>query len=138
MNDGGNVETVDPDDVDTGTEPFDLGESIVLDDRTFIPGDDFLDDILNGQFEFPLEGETGPYVLYSRSGGTNSSYDLTDPFYEGATPNPGAEPSLETTSYENARNVALERLGEINPAFSICLPTIRNIHERNTFRGPNQ
>ena len=63
LNDGGNVETVDPDDVDTGTEPFDLGESIVLDDRTFIPPEDFLDAILDGRYEFPDDGEGGSYFL---------------------------------------------------------------------------
>ena len=63
LNDGGNIETVDPDNVDFGTEPFDLGESIVLDDKTFIPPEDFLDDILEGRYEFPLDGEGGPSFL---------------------------------------------------------------------------
>lgn len=47
-----------------GTPPFDLAEPIGLDDNAFFPkGDGFLDDILNGRFEFPAEGEEFAYFL---------------------------------------------------------------------------
>ena len=53
-------------DVDFGTPPLDIGEPIGFDDNTFFPKGEsgsFLDDILNGRFEFPLEGEGGSYFL---------------------------------------------------------------------------
>ena len=47
-----------------GTPPFDLGDPIGFDDNAFFPkGDGFLDDILNGQFEFPDEGQEFTYFL---------------------------------------------------------------------------
>ena len=52
-------------DVDFGTPPFDLGEPIGFDDNAFFPkGDRFLDDILNGRFEFPDDdSESGSYFI---------------------------------------------------------------------------
>ena len=44
--------------VPTGTPEFDLAEPIGFDDNALFPkGDGFLDDILNGRFEFPEDGE---------------------------------------------------------------------------------
>ena len=68
LNDGGSIEIFNPPDVDTGTEPFDLGESIILEDNTFFPKDGFLEALLNGRFEFPDEGERGSYFLAIEGG----------------------------------------------------------------------
>ena len=66
----GDVQIFAPPDVDFDSEPFDLGEPIGFDDNTFFPkGDGFLDDILNGQFEFPLDDEISfTYFNESSSG----------------------------------------------------------------------
>ena len=52
-----------PEQVDIGTEPFDLGETIRIDIETFPSGSQFLEDILDGQFEFPDVEEGGSYFL---------------------------------------------------------------------------
>ena len=50
--------------VPTGTPEFDLAEPIGFDDNAYFPkGDGFLDDVLNGRFEFPDEGE-GLFTLF--------------------------------------------------------------------------
>ena len=51
-------------DIDPSTPPFDLGEATRVVEK-FPNGDQFLDDILNGQFEFPNAEESGPYFLAS-------------------------------------------------------------------------
>ena len=52
-----------PDDVDTGTKPFDLGEATRIKPESIPDGNDFLEDILDGQFEFPDVEEVGYYFL---------------------------------------------------------------------------
>ena len=52
-----------PDEVMIGTEPFDLGELTQIDPESIPNGNEFLEDILNGQFEFPDTEEGGSYVL---------------------------------------------------------------------------
>ena len=64
----GDVQIFAPPDVDFDSEPFDLGEPIGLGDNTFFPkGDGFLDDILNGRFEFPDEDEV-TFSLFDAAG----------------------------------------------------------------------
>ena len=104
-------------DIDSSTPPFDLGEATQIDPESFPKSDDFLNGLLDGQYEFPNEEQGGSYILNS-----DTYYDLSDPFYEGAIENPGSEPSLETSSYENARNTALERLGEIDETNREAVP----------------
>ena len=50
-------------DVDFGTEALDLGEPIGLDDNTYFPKNGLLDDLLEGKYEFPDDGEGGSYFL---------------------------------------------------------------------------
>lgn len=52
-----------PDDVDTGTKPFDLGEATRIKPESIPDGNDFLERILDGQFEFPDVEESGSYFL---------------------------------------------------------------------------
>ena len=72
LNDGGNIETFDPPNVDFGTPPYDLGEPIGLEDSTFFPNkdDSFLRDLLDGKFEFPNEGEISFTYFNSIEGNT--------------------------------------------------------------------
>ena len=51
------------DEVGSGTEPFDLGAATEIDPKTLPQGNEFLEDILNGQFEFPDAEEGGSYFL---------------------------------------------------------------------------
>ena len=60
---GSDADIFVPEDVDTGTEPFDLGAATEIDPNTLPEGNDFLEDILNGQFEFPDAEEGGSYFL---------------------------------------------------------------------------
>ena len=79
---------------------------------TFPQRDEALEDILNGGLF--LGGEETPQGVYF----VEISYDPTDPFYEGATfdPNNDREPTISASSFEDARNIALERLGKIDPS----------------------
>ena len=73
LTDDGDVLTFDPPNVDLDSEVLDLGEPIGLGDNTFFSkGDGFLDDILNGRFETPIDGEEGTYYLASEISGTPS------------------------------------------------------------------
>ena len=86
--------------------------------NVFPERDEILDTLLDEPLVFPgtKEVSAGNYVLASTRDGDNIAYDTTDPFYEGATFYNDREPSLDASSYENARNIALERLGEIDPS----------------------
>ena len=64
------------DEVDTGTEPFDLGAATEIDPNTLPKGNDFLEDILNGQFEFPDVEEGGSYIFLA-SGAFSDGIDET-------------------------------------------------------------
>ena len=58
--------------VSTGTPPFDVGNVIGFDDNVFFPkGDGFLEDIVSGQFEFPLDDEQKIYFLAAGKSGNN-------------------------------------------------------------------
>ena len=93
------------------TPPFDLGAATQIDPKTFPKGDDFLQDILDGQYEFPDVEEGGSYFLPIKP-----YYDPNDSFFQGSDPEKyeNSEPVLDATSYENARNIGLERIGEID------------------------
>ena len=52
-------------DIDPSTPPFDLGEATRINPESFPNSNDFLDDILDGQYEFPDDGEGGTYFLAS-------------------------------------------------------------------------
>ena len=103
-----------------GVEDFTIfpEKGIFLPSPTGFPsGDPILEEILNdGLFLGGTESPEGAYVLASNRDGSYTAYDPTDPFYEGATFYNDKEPSLDASSYENARNIALERLGEIDPS----------------------
>ena len=46
-----------------GTEPFDLGELTKIEPESIPNGNEFIEDVLNGQFEFPDAEEGGSYFL---------------------------------------------------------------------------
>ena len=64
-------------DAPTNTPPFDLGElgnAREINPEQFPSGNKFLEDILNGQFEFPNAEEGGSYFLASESSGNIGLY----------------------------------------------------------------
>ena len=74
------------DDVDTSIPPFDLGEVTKIDDSKNIPsGNDFLEGILDGQYEFPNAEESGAYFL------AVSVYDDSQGFTQDSNPDPAAD-----------------------------------------------
>ena len=73
-------------DIDSSTPPFDLGEASQIDPESFPNGDDFLEGILDGQYEFPSDdGTGGAYYL------TASVYDDSQGFTQDSNPDPAAD-----------------------------------------------
>ena len=56
---GSDAEIFVPEDVDTSIPPFDLGEATKIDPESFPNGDEFVQDILDGNFEFPNDNADG-------------------------------------------------------------------------------
>ena len=63
-------------DVETGTELFDLGEATRIDPESLPKGNDFLNDIHDGNFEFPDVEESGSHFL-AASGAFSDGIDET-------------------------------------------------------------
>ena len=61
-------------DIDPSIPPFDLSEVPRYDPERFPNNNDFLDDILDGQYEFPDAEEGGSYFLASESSGATGLY----------------------------------------------------------------
>ena len=55
-----------PEEVDTGTEPFDLGEATRIELESIPNNSDFLEDVLDGQFEFPLNDDL--FIFFNAAG----------------------------------------------------------------------
>ena len=66
-------------DIDPSTPPFDLGEATRINPESFPNSNDFLDEVLDGQYEFPSDdGEGGAYFLAAGGASGNELGDLRE------------------------------------------------------------
>ena len=99
------VEVFVPEGVDTSTGPFDLGEAARIAKENFPGRNDFLEDLFDGQYEFPDDsGEAGAYFLPIETNPILS--DLID------SSTLGDETKGRTTQYDNDSG-GFERANEI-------------------------
>ena len=109
--------------INTGTELFDLGQLTQIEPESIPNGNEFIEDVLNGQFEFPDAEEGGSYVLPIETNPILS--DLIN------SSTPGEETKGRTTQYNN-NSGGFERANEIFD--SLDLENVKPL-ENSKFEG---